>query len=221
MCEAGLLTEEQLEHALTVQESTGRPLGEVIVTLGYASPGAVANALAEQYGGTLRTEYGVSAGLGRPRSDQQVSPLRPAQAASGPAAQPGEAAADEAAREAQLAGMVERARAAEAKVEELEARLAELDSELGASRQAVADLTARLQGAPEPEELPEEPPGEEREHLLFVPSDLGYAVVRRAGACPRAGSVLEDVEGRSFVVARIGASPLGDRLRCAYLEPAP
>jgi hypothetical protein len=220
MCEAGLLTEEQLEHALSVQESTGRPLGEVIVTLGYASPGAVANALAEQYGGTLRTEYGVSAGLGRPRSDQQVSPLRPAQGASGPAGQPGDAAADEAAREAQLAGMGERARAAEAKVEELEARLAELDSELGASRQAVADLTARLQGAPEPEELPEEPPGEEREHLLFVPSDIGYAVVRRAGACPPAGSVLEDVEGRSFVVARIGSSPLGDRLRCAYLEPA-
>ena len=68
MRDAGLLTEAQLEHALSVQNSTGRPLGEVIVTLGYASAGAVANALAEQSGGTLRTEYGVSTGVGRPRA---------------------------------------------------------------------------------------------------------------------------------------------------------
>jgi len=68
MCEAGLITETQLEHALSVQQSTGRPIGEVIVTLGYASAGAVANALAEQHGGTLRTEYGVSTGFGRPRA---------------------------------------------------------------------------------------------------------------------------------------------------------
>ena len=65
MVRVGLLTDTQLQHALTVQAETGRPLGEVIVTLGYASPGAVANALAEQYGGTLKTEYGVSSGLGR------------------------------------------------------------------------------------------------------------------------------------------------------------
>jgi hypothetical protein len=68
MREAGLITEAQLEHALSVQESTGRPLGEIIVTLGYASSGAVANALAEQYGGMLRTEYGVSPGFGGQRA---------------------------------------------------------------------------------------------------------------------------------------------------------
>ena len=39
MLEAGLITEAQLEHALAVQDSTGRPLGEIIVTLGYASSG--------------------------------------------------------------------------------------------------------------------------------------------------------------------------------------
>ena len=64
MCRAGLLTETELEHALSVQASSGRPLGDVIVSLGYASPGAVANALAEQHGGTLKTEYGISTGLG-------------------------------------------------------------------------------------------------------------------------------------------------------------
>jgi len=64
MIEAGLITREQLEHALEEQRRLQRPLGEVIVTLGLASPGAVANALAEQYGAPLKTEHGFAVGLG-------------------------------------------------------------------------------------------------------------------------------------------------------------
>jgi hypothetical protein len=137
MCEAGLITEAQLEHALSVQQTTGRPIGEVIVTLGYASAGAVANALAEQYGGTLRTEYGVSTGFGRPRA-----------------------------------------------------------------------------AAPEP--VPTE-----QAHFLLVPSEATHVLIRREGPCPEPGSQLADAAGRSWVVARIGPSPLDDGLRCACLEPAP
>ena len=199
MCREGLLTEEQLERALSVQESTGRPLGEVIVKLGYASPGAVANALAEQYGGTLKTEYGVSAGLGRPRADQPVPALRRVgdpngQAPTTPAGEPGP--------EAQLDAMAERARTAEVKAHQLEARVASLEAELAASRS-------------EPEA-----PENEQEHLLFVPSGTGYSVLRRPGACPAAGSSLHAADGRPFAVVRIGPSPLGDGLRCAFLEPA-
>ena len=73
MVEEGLLAAEQLEHALAEQQRTSRPLGELLVELGYVSPGAVANALAEQHGGLLKTEYGISFGLQRPTG---AEPLR-------------------------------------------------------------------------------------------------------------------------------------------------
>lgn len=245
MCQVGLLTEAQLEHALSVQESTGRPLGEVIVTLGYASAGAVANALAEQYGGTLRTEYGVSAGLGRPKSEQptpvvEAGQLRTAPARVEPAAQVDEADAATAVEleeraqvaeqrveelESRLAELdrlaaegraaLERAEAADREADALRTRIAELDADLGASRKTVAELTAELEASRGEEQPPEE------EHLLFVPSAAGYSLTRRRGSCPEPGSVLQELGGRMFVVARIGPSPLGGRLRCAYLEPAP
>lgn len=63
MVDEGFLTAEQLSGALAEQGRTGLPLGKVLVDLGFVSPGAVANALAEQHGGLLRTEYGTSAGL--------------------------------------------------------------------------------------------------------------------------------------------------------------
>ena len=63
MVDEGFLTEDQLLDALAEQNRSGTPLGKVLVDLGFVSPGAVANALAEQHGGLLRTEYGTSAGL--------------------------------------------------------------------------------------------------------------------------------------------------------------
>jgi hypothetical protein len=74
MVDEGLLSAEQLEHALAQQAQTGKQLGETLVELGYASPGAVANALAEQHGGLLRTEYGVSTGLRVIEGEGQPSP---------------------------------------------------------------------------------------------------------------------------------------------------
>ena len=83
MVDEGILTSDQLTQALAEQDRTGQPLGEILVELGFASPGAVANSLAEQHGGLLKTEYGVSAGL-RTVSDAglanaPVRPLIPAQ----------------------------------------------------------------------------------------------------------------------------------------------
>jgi hypothetical protein len=61
---AGLLTEDQLSEALEEQAQTSRRLGEIIVQRGFISGPALANALAEQHGGVLKTEYGYATGLG-------------------------------------------------------------------------------------------------------------------------------------------------------------
>src|SRR6266705_3153314 len=60
----GHITEEQLELALTEQKATGRPLGEIVVTRGFAAAPTVAQALATQHGGPLKTEYGFATGWG-------------------------------------------------------------------------------------------------------------------------------------------------------------
>jgi chromosome segregation ATPase len=60
----GHITEEQLELALTEQKATGRPLGEIIVARGFAAAPTVAQALATQHGGLLKTEYGFATGWG-------------------------------------------------------------------------------------------------------------------------------------------------------------
>jgi predicted nucleic acid-binding Zn-ribbon protein len=60
----GLIEPEQLEIALTEQKATGRPLGEIIVTRGFAAAPTVAQALATQHGGLLKTEYGFATGWG-------------------------------------------------------------------------------------------------------------------------------------------------------------
>lgn len=64
MVDEGFLTLDQLSAALAEQDRSGLPLGKVLVQLGFVSEGAVANALAEQHGGLLKTEFGISAGLG-------------------------------------------------------------------------------------------------------------------------------------------------------------
>ena len=68
MVAEGFISSEQLAYALGEQARLGRPLGKLLVELGFVSEGAVANALAEQHGGLLKTEFGISAGL-HPRPD--------------------------------------------------------------------------------------------------------------------------------------------------------
>src|SRR5512135_273490 len=71
MTELGLITEEQLATVLEVQQRSKRPLGQIIVELGFASGAAVANALAMQSGGALKTEYGFALGL-HPEHEQEA-----------------------------------------------------------------------------------------------------------------------------------------------------
>ena len=99
LVEAGLLTEEQLEAALEDQTRTGRRLGEIVVERGYMSGPALANALATQHGGVVRTEYGIATGLG-----STTSTPRPVEPDAGPPATADAApAATDAPQEANLA----------------------------------------------------------------------------------------------------------------------
>jgi hypothetical protein len=64
LVQRGLLTEQQLATALAESKRTGEPTGEVIVRLGFASAATIAQALATQHGGPLKTEYGYAVGFG-------------------------------------------------------------------------------------------------------------------------------------------------------------
>jgi DNA repair exonuclease SbcCD ATPase subunit len=63
LVEQGLLTDGELERALTRQQQTGKRLGETIVELGFVSSPELSNALAAQYGIELTTETGFGTGL--------------------------------------------------------------------------------------------------------------------------------------------------------------
>lgn len=60
--EEGFLTEEQLADALAEARSSGRRLGTVLVERGVISGPALANVLADQHGGIVRTEWGIATG---------------------------------------------------------------------------------------------------------------------------------------------------------------
>ena len=79
MVQEGFLTAEQLDVAIAEQHRSGRPLGQVLVELGLVSAGTVANALADQHGGPVRTEYGISAGF-RPQAAAPTPALTPQEA---------------------------------------------------------------------------------------------------------------------------------------------
>jgi DNA repair exonuclease SbcCD ATPase subunit len=71
----GVLTDTQLQLALEEQRRSGAPLGEILVQLGFSRGPTVGNALAEQHGGPLRTEYGLALGptqlLGMPEAEPE------------------------------------------------------------------------------------------------------------------------------------------------------
>jgi DNA repair exonuclease SbcCD ATPase subunit len=66
LVERGHLTEEQLQTALDEHTRTGLPLGQVLISLSYVTATTVAQALATQQGGLIKTEYGLSTGFGTP-----------------------------------------------------------------------------------------------------------------------------------------------------------
>jgi hypothetical protein len=75
----GFLTEEQLQVGLAEHGRTGLPLGQVLIGLGFVTKAIIAQALATQAGGLVKTEYGFSTGFA---ASKQTAPL---QFASAPA----------------------------------------------------------------------------------------------------------------------------------------
>jgi hypothetical protein len=99
-------------------------------------------------------------------------------------------------------------REAERRLAESDGRVASLAQELVALRAAVAERDVQ---------------GREIEpsigHVRFLTYPDGYRLTSSDERCARAGDVV-DVEGRWFLVTRVGRSPLpDDRRPCAFLTP--
>jgi hypothetical protein len=77
LVERGLVTAEQLELALVDQQTSGELLGAILVARGFVAPTTIAAALATQYGGLLKTEYGFATGFG-PATQTPASTPEPA-----------------------------------------------------------------------------------------------------------------------------------------------
>ena len=136
MVDEGFLTLDQLKQALAEQNRTGRPLGKVLVDLGFVSEGAVANALAEQHGGLLKTEFGISAGL-------HVIPVESSFTTT-PSAEPLDRATRIEQLESTLRTVVAERDASARSVDELKARLSEAAPNPAAAAR-VAELETQLQ----------------------------------------------------------------------------
>jgi hypothetical protein len=93
----GFLSEEQLQVGLAEHGRTGLPLGQVLIGLGFVTKAVIAQALATQAGGLVKTEYGFSTGFASSEpapAPLQFSGLRTAEAAPQPVEPAPQAQAD-------------------------------------------------------------------------------------------------------------------------------
>jgi hypothetical protein len=203
--EKGLVSREELSHALEEQEKTDRLLGAILVESGYVSGPALAVALAEQYGVELKTERGFGTGLwaaidkrhraGRVATDEvedvqenenvvQFEPVKPQlEAVPDPEPNP--------------------------EVESLQAENRRLQEEI--ERLHAEFRSLRVVEPPKPEPA--------TAHVLFVPTPARYLLVERLGPPPELGEELElPAEKGLFVVTKVGRSPYpGEPRPCAFL----
>ena len=198
LVEKKLLTEDELELALTEQAESGRLLGAILVERGYVSGPALAIALAEQYGVELHTERGFGTGLWaeidrRHRAGRGAEPSRRTTSSSSSPSRPGVEIVPDPESDPEL--------------ERLEAENRRLQDEIERLRGEFTKLKLV------------EAPVEAASHLLFVPTPARYLLVERDGAPPQPGSRLELEEG-AFAVAKLGDAPFpGEDRPCAFLLP--
>jgi len=195
LLEKNLLTEDELELALTEQAESGRLLGAILVERGYVSGPALAVALAEQYGVELHTERGFGTGLWaeidrRHRQGRGAEPVEDNVVVLEPVPPRVEIVPD---------------LVADPEVERLEAENRRLQDEIERLRGEFTEL--KLVETPAPASS----------HLLFVPTPARYLLVERDGLPPSEGSTLELDEG-SFAVVKLGPAPfVNDPRDCAFL----
>jgi len=224
----GLITPEQLDHALADQSETKRPLGEILIRLGFLNPAMVAQALATQQGRMIKSEYGFATGfdakLSRPPEAEAANP--PALATQ-PEPEPLRAvASDETPLESRLAAAkLELEAAHRERVEagvELRVALAAQEG-LRAERDAArAERDALLaERAKAPAEPTAEPVTELRHLLFFHLAGRGYLLVERPGPAPEVGEIVDVSSNggpRAASVTKVAQLFLaGQSLRCAYL----
>jgi peptidoglycan hydrolase CwlO-like protein len=178
LVEQGLLTDDELERALVLQQATGKRLGETIVELGFVSGPDLASALATQYGIELTVETGFGTGLRaqiqrRHENDRGIPGPPALSIVETPAAEPedysraveGDQAEMDGAAEALLLRQLEEQWARLAAAEEA---LAESEREIGAlrhERDHRRKQAVRLVGRVRERERRVELPHEELEHL--------------------------------------------------------
>ena len=167
LVEKKLLTEDELELALTEQAESGRLLGAILVERGYVSGPALAIALAEQYGVELHTERGFGTGLWaeidrRHRAGRGARNRRTTSSSSRPSR-----------RRSSRSSPTPRA---DPELERLEAENRRLQDEIERLRGEFTKLKLV------------ETPAEAASHLLFVPTPARYLLVERDGAPPQPGS---------------------------------
>ena len=227
LVEQGLLTSDELEQALALQQHTGERLGETIARCGFVSGPELASALAAQYGIELTTEKGFGTGLRseiqrRHESDRRrVVRLVPAPvydehaAVEEPAAPEDDTGVDEAPLLAQLEEQW-------AKLAAAEDALAERDRDVRQLRELNERLRDQIEAVRQAQE-PHPPPARatDSSHLVFVQLDERYALVSRDGPPPAPGTPLSlpDVEAGAFVVTGLRGSPLpGDGRPCVVVQ---
>lgn len=240
LVERGLLTGDELERALALQQETGQRLGETIVRCGFVSGPELASALAAQYGIELTTEKGFGTGLRseiqrRHESDRrrivQLVPDPPADAVA-PVDElrvdEGESDAEngETALLAQLEEQWAKLAAAEAALAEREHELAELAQRHDRDVRQLEEVNERLRVQIEelrqvPLDAPAPSPAVPASHLAFVQLDGRYELISRDGPPPVASTPLSlpDVDEGLFVVTGRRGSPLpGDERPCVVVE---
>jgi hypothetical protein len=205
-----LVTEDELELALTEQADTGRLLGAILVERGYVSGPALAVALAEQYGVELKTERGFGTGLWAEidRRHRQGRGVAEGEAEEVPGDEEDNVFQLEPAKLAALVPVPDPE--PDPQVDRLRAENRRLLNEIERLQGEFSKL--KLIEAPEEPEPPSS-------HLLFVPTPARYLLVERDGAPPEPGERLEvpDVRGL-FLVQKVSRAPVPDETRpCAFL----
>lgn len=197
--EKGLVSPEELSHALEEQEKTGRLLGAILVERRYVSGPALAIALAEQYGVELKTERGFGTGLWAAIDKRH-------RAGRGTDEEP----EDETENVVLLEPVKPQLEAVPDPDPELDSLQAENRRLLTEIERIKAEFTSlRVVETPEPASA----------HLLFVPTPARYVLLERLGPPPEPGEELEvPAEKGCFVVTKVGRSPFpGERRPCAFL----
>ena len=238
LVERGLLTGDELERALALQQETGQRLGETIVRCGFVSGPELASALAAQYGIELTTEKGFGTGLRseiqrRHESDRrrvvQLVPDPPAEALAAlaePESDGDEGESGEAALLAQLEEQWAKLAAAEAALAEREHVLEELAQQHDRDVRQLEEVNERLRDQIDelrrtPVESEQPTPAAPASHLVFVQLDERYELISREGPPPVASTPLSlpDVDDGLFVVTGRRGSPLpGDERPCVVVQ---